>query len=87
MSDWSAQESGVASALAGLDMTMPGDVNFGDGISYWGGEWIRETMNIGGNSLKLPRQPYSGGSKRHGSAMETRRHGGSHHGSVLQGWP
>jgi len=25
MSDWDAQHSGVASTLAGLDMTMPGD--------------------------------------------------------------
>jgi beta-glucosidase len=36
MSDWSAQHSGVASALAGLDMTMPGDVGFDSGTSYWG---------------------------------------------------
>lgn len=35
MSDWSAQHSGVASALAGLDMTMPGDVGFDSGTSYW----------------------------------------------------
>jgi beta-glucosidase len=38
MSDWSAQVSGVASALAGLDMTMPGDTDYGNGISYWGGQ-------------------------------------------------
>ena len=36
MSDWSAQHSGVGSALAGLDMTMPGDVTFDSGTSYWG---------------------------------------------------
>lgn len=36
MSDWAAQHSGVGSALAGLDMTMPGDVNFDSGTSYWG---------------------------------------------------
>ncbi|KAK6430127.1 hypothetical protein LTR95_013724 [Oleoguttula sp. CCFEE 5521] len=36
MSDWSAQHSGVASALAGLDMTMPGDVGFDSGTSFWG---------------------------------------------------
>lgn len=38
MSDWGAQHSGIYSALAGLDMTMPGDV-FDDwlaGKSYWG---------------------------------------------------
>lgn len=36
MSDWSAQHSGVSSALAGLDMTMPGDEGFDSGNSYWG---------------------------------------------------
>lgn len=36
MSDWQAQHSGVSSALAGLDMTMPGDTLFLTGASYWG---------------------------------------------------
>lgn len=36
MSDWAAQHSGVGSALAGLDMTMPGDLTFDSGTSYWG---------------------------------------------------
>ncbi|WWD17832.1 hypothetical protein CI109_102275 [Kwoniella shandongensis] len=36
MSDWSAQHSGVVSANNGLDMTMPGDIAFGDLRSYWG---------------------------------------------------
>lgn len=36
MSDWSAQHAGVATALAGLDMTMPGDVGFDSSTSYWG---------------------------------------------------
>ncbi|KAI9871754.1 MAG: hypothetical protein M1830_002496 [Pleopsidium flavum] len=36
MSDWQAQHSGVGSALAGLDMTMPGDTLFDSGVSYWG---------------------------------------------------
>lgn len=36
MSDWSGQHSGVGSILAGLDMTMPGDVGFDSGTSYWG---------------------------------------------------
>ena len=36
MSDWQAQHSGVGSALAGLDMTMPGDTLFDSGRSYWG---------------------------------------------------
>ncbi|KAH8590005.1 glycoside hydrolase family 3 protein [Bisporella sp. PMI_857] len=36
MSDWQAQHTGVASAVAGLDMTMPGDTIFNSGESYWG---------------------------------------------------
>ncbi|KOS19004.1 putative beta-glucosidase A [Escovopsis weberi] len=36
VSDWQAQHSGVSSALAGLDMTMPGDTMFNTGASYWG---------------------------------------------------
>ncbi|KAK0718457.1 glycoside hydrolase family 3 protein [Lasiosphaeria miniovina] len=36
MSDWQAQHTGAASAVAGLDMTMPGDTEFNTGISFWG---------------------------------------------------
>lgn len=38
MSDWGAQHSGVASANAGLDMSMPGDVFccYRQNGSYWG---------------------------------------------------
>ncbi|KAG9750753.1 glycoside hydrolase family 3 protein, partial [Aureobasidium melanogenum] len=36
MSDWQATMSGVPSILAGLDMTMAGDIRFGDGSSYFG---------------------------------------------------
>jgi hypothetical protein len=36
MSDWQAQHTGAASAVAGLDMTMPGDTVFNSGESYWG---------------------------------------------------
>merc|ERR1711963_457625 len=36
MSDWDAQHSGVASTLAGMDMTMPGDTDFNSGQSFWG---------------------------------------------------
>ncbi|PQE12947.1 beta-glucosidase 1 precursor protein [Rutstroemia sp. NJR-2017a BBW] len=36
MSDWQAQHTGAASALAGLDMTMPGDTVFNSGESFWG---------------------------------------------------
>ena len=36
MSDWQAQHSGLGTALAGLDMSMPGDTEFNTGRSYWG---------------------------------------------------
>jgi beta-glucosidase len=36
MSDWSAQHAGVATALAGMDMSMPGDTTFNSGLSFWG---------------------------------------------------
>ncbi|KAG9698336.1 glycoside hydrolase family 3 protein, partial [Aureobasidium melanogenum] len=36
MSDWQATASGVPAILAGLDMTMAGDILFGDGLSYFG---------------------------------------------------
>ncbi|KAI1077453.1 glycoside hydrolase family 3 protein [Whalleya microplaca] len=46
MSDWLAQRSGVGSALAGLDMTMPGDGLFwADGKSLWGPELTRSILN------------------------------------------
>lgn len=34
MSDWQAQHSGVSTALAGLDMSMPGDTEFNSGYSF-----------------------------------------------------
>ncbi|KAH9904540.1 glycosyl hydrolase family 3 N terminal domain-containing protein [Xylariomycetidae sp. FL2044] len=37
VSDWGAQHSGVESALAGLDMTMPGEGARNAYGSYWGG--------------------------------------------------
>lgn len=46
MSDWLAQRSGVASALAGLDMTMPGDgLSWQDGESLWGPQLTRAVLN------------------------------------------
>lgn len=46
MSDWGAQQAGVASTLGGLDMTMPGDgLRFSDGLSLWGPELTRSIMN------------------------------------------
>ena len=52
-SDWLAQRSGVASALAGLDMTMPGDGRFWqDGNSFFGPSLTRAVLN---NSLPMYR--------------------------------
>lgn len=45
VSDWQAQHTGVASALAGLDVTMPGDVLFGSGTSYWGANLTLAVLN------------------------------------------
>lgn len=45
MSDWQGQHAGVASALAGLDMTMPGDVLFESGTSYWGANLTLAILN------------------------------------------
>ncbi|EPE08068.1 glycoside hydrolase family 3 protein [Ophiostoma piceae UAMH 11346] len=46
MSDWLAQRSGVATALAGLDMTMPGDgLRWQDGQSLWGPELTKAVLN------------------------------------------
>ena len=36
LSDWGAHHSGVSSALAGLDMSMPGDTSFDSGVTFWG---------------------------------------------------
>ena len=45
VSDWAAQHSGVGTALAGLDMTMPGDVDFDSGTSYWGANLTVAVLN------------------------------------------
>lgn len=45
VSDWAAQHSGVGSALAGLDLTMPGDVTFDSGTSYWGANLTIAVLN------------------------------------------
>ena len=45
MSDWSGQHSGVSSILAGLDMTMPGDVGFDSSTSYWGANLTIAVLN------------------------------------------
>ncbi|CAG8951136.1 hypothetical protein HYFRA_00006534 [Hymenoscyphus fraxineus] len=45
MSDWQAQHTGVASAAAGLDMTMPGDTVFSSGVSFWGTNLTLAVLN------------------------------------------
>ncbi|KAK6198574.1 glycosyl hydrolase family 3 C-terminal domain-containing protein [Scheffersomyces amazonensis] len=47
LSDWGAQHSGVYSALAGLDMTMPGEISdeWLTGKSYWGPLLTRAVYN------------------------------------------
>ncbi|RPA94948.1 thermostable beta-glucosidase [Choiromyces venosus 120613-1] len=45
MSDWQAQHSGISSGLAGIDMSMPGDVTFGSGTSYWGANLTLAVLN------------------------------------------
>jgi beta-glucosidase len=45
MSDWAAQHAGVATTLAGLDMTMPGDATFDSSSSYWGGNLTLSIIN------------------------------------------
>lgn len=52
-SDWLAQRGGVASALAGLDMAMPGDgLKWADGSSLWGPQL---TMSVLNGSLPMER--------------------------------
>ncbi|KAG6037516.1 hypothetical protein E4U41_005045 [Claviceps citrina] len=45
MSDWQAQHTGAASAVAGLDMSMPGDTTFVSGDSFWGANLTLAVIN------------------------------------------
>ncbi|KAG9237605.1 putative beta-glucosidase A [Amylocarpus encephaloides] len=45
LSDWWAQHTGVASALAGLDMTMAGDQGLASANTYWGGNLTAAVLN------------------------------------------
>jgi beta-glucosidase-like glycosyl hydrolase len=45
MSDWQAQHTGAASAVAGLDMSMPGDTSFNTGLSFWGTNLTLAVLN------------------------------------------
>ncbi|KAJ9118611.1 hypothetical protein QFC22_003831 [Naganishia vaughanmartiniae] len=52
MSDWQATHSGVDAALAGLDQSMPGDVTFSSGDSYFGKNL---TLSVNNGSVPLSR--------------------------------
>lgn len=46
MTDWLGHYGGVSSALAGLDMSMPGDGSLPlFGTSYWGSDLSRSVLN------------------------------------------
>lgn len=45
VSDWGAQHTGVASALAGLDMTMAGDQDLASDDTYWGTNLTNAVLN------------------------------------------
>ncbi|KAL8763834.1 MAG: hypothetical protein Q9184_000430 [Pyrenodesmia sp. 2 TL-2023] len=45
LSDWQAQHSGIGSALAGMDMAMPGDVLFNTGTAFWGANLTVAVLN------------------------------------------
>ena len=44
MSDWNAQHATI-DAMAGLDMSMPGDITLGSGTSYWGSNLTAYVLN------------------------------------------
>jgi len=71
MSDWSAQHAGVATALAGLDMTMPGDVGFDSATSYWvrHSSFMRVTLEA---NRKTGSQPYRCRTQRYRSPVPSR---------------
>lgn len=45
MSDWGAHHSGVSATLAGMDMSMPGDVVLGSPYSFWGTNMTVSVLN------------------------------------------
>ncbi|KAI0799347.1 glycosyl hydrolase family 3 N terminal domain-containing protein [Xylaria sp. FL0064] len=54
VSDWGGQHSTVASSLAGLDMTMPGDgVRNSTYNSYWGGELTEAALSLALSQFRL----------------------------------
>ena len=71
VSDWSAQHAGVATALAGLDMTMPGDVGFDSATSYWvrQSSFLRVRLYA---ETEIGSQPYRCRAQRHRSPVPSR---------------
>lgn len=45
MTDWGAHHSGVSDTLAGLDMSMPGDISFDSATSYYGTNLTAAVLN------------------------------------------
>jgi len=45
MSDWIGTHSGVSAILAGLDMTMPGDIAYDSGTSFYGANLTTAVLN------------------------------------------
>ena len=45
VSDWQGHQSGVTSALDGMDMSMPGDTEFDTGRSYFGSNLTIALLN------------------------------------------
>ncbi|KAK5110051.1 hypothetical protein LTR62_006295 [Meristemomyces frigidus] len=45
MTDWGGHHSGVTAALSGLDMSMPGDIGFDSGNSFWGANLTIGVLN------------------------------------------
>lgn len=45
VSDWGAHHTGVGAAVAGLDMSMPGDTAFSSGLSFWGTNLTLAVLN------------------------------------------
>ncbi|KAI9679761.1 MAG: hypothetical protein M1817_004775 [Caeruleum heppii] len=45
LSDWGAHHAGVGAALAGMDMSMPGDTFFDSGDSFWGANLTLAVIN------------------------------------------
>ncbi|EEY16447.1 beta-glucosidase [Verticillium alfalfae VaMs.102] len=45
LSDWQAQHAGAATAVAGLDMAMPGDTRFNTGVAFWGANLTNAILN------------------------------------------